>query len=98
MTSRRASGSPIMITFTGPAAGMRAPSARATSTTSTKAMPTLRMTAITTSTRCRTWPMPGHAHVHGPGCGHEPVTHGDHVDYAHDGHRHAADGDHYDEH
>jgi hypothetical protein len=24
--------------------------------------------------------------------------HGDHIDYAHDGHRHAADGDHYDEH
>ena len=27
-----------------------------------------------------------------------PIPHGDHVDYAHDGHRHAADGDHYDEH
>ena len=39
-----------------------------------------------------------HEHDHGPGCGHEGFTHGDHVDYAHDGHRHAADGDHYDEH
>jgi hypothetical protein len=26
------------------------------------------------------------------------VPHGDHVDYAHDGHRHAPDDDHYDEH
>jgi hypothetical protein len=26
------------------------------------------------------------------------VTHDRHVDYVHDGHRHAADGDHYDEH
>ena len=27
-------------------------------------------------------------HEHGPGCGHEAVEHGDHVDYLHDGHRH----------
>jgi zinc transport system permease protein len=39
-----------------------------------------------------------HLHSHGPGCGHEPVTHEDHVDYLHDGHRHAAHGAHYDEH
>jgi hypothetical protein len=26
------------------------------------------------------------------------VPHGDHVDYLHDGHRHAVHGDHYDEH
>jgi hypothetical protein len=26
------------------------------------------------------------------------VPHGDHVDYVHDGHRHTAHGDHYDEH
>jgi hypothetical protein len=26
------------------------------------------------------------------------VQHGDHVDYVHDGHRHALHGDHYDEH
>ena len=39
-----------------------------------------------------------HAHEHGPGCGHEAVAHGDHVDYLHDGHRHAAHEGHYDEH
>lgn len=39
-----------------------------------------------------------HLHRHGEGCGHEPVPHGDHVDYLHDGHRHAAHGAHYDEH
>ncbi len=27
-------------------------------------------------------------HEHGPGCGHEAVEHGDHVDYVHDEHRH----------
>ena len=37
-------------------------------------------------------------HVHGPGCGHREVLHGDHTDYIHDGHRHAVHGDHYDEH
>jgi hypothetical protein len=40
----------------------------------------------------------GHEHVHGDGCGHVAVPHGDHVDYLHDGGRHAAHGDHYDEH
>lgn len=39
-----------------------------------------------------------HPHEHGPGCGHEAVRHGDHVDYLHDHHRHAAHGAHYDEH
>ena len=39
-----------------------------------------------------------HPHVHGPACGHVAVQHGDHVDYVHDGHRHAAHGRHYDEH
>ena len=39
-----------------------------------------------------------HAHEHGPDCGHPAVPHGDHVDYVHDGHRHAAHGEHYDEH
>lgn len=35
-----------------------------------------------------------HPHVHGPGCGHTGVRHGDHVDYLHDGHLHhmKADG------
>ncbi len=39
-----------------------------------------------------------HTHEHGPGCGHDVVSHGDHVDYLHDGHRHAPHGAHYDEH
>lgn len=39
-----------------------------------------------------------HRHQHGPGCGHLAVEHGDHVDYIHDGHRHAVHGGHYDEH
>jgi zinc transport system permease protein len=39
-----------------------------------------------------------HPHQHGPACGHVAVPHGDHVDYVHDGHRHAAHGRHYDEH
>jgi len=39
-----------------------------------------------------------HPHTHGADCGHLAVPHGDHVDYLHDGHRHAAHGEHYDEH
>ncbi len=39
-----------------------------------------------------------HQHVHGEACGHPAVPHGDHVDYVHDGHRHAVHGSHYDEH
>lgn len=39
-----------------------------------------------------------HVHRHGPGCGHEAIPHEDHVDYLHDGHRHAPHGAHYDEH
>jgi zinc transport system permease protein len=39
-----------------------------------------------------------HRHEHGPRCGHPGVEHGDHVDYIHDGHRHAPHGGHYDEH
>jgi zinc transport system permease protein len=39
-----------------------------------------------------------HPHQHGPDCGHVAVAHGDHVDYVHDGHRHAVHGKHYDEH
>ncbi len=39
-----------------------------------------------------------HSHQHGPDCGHVAVRHGDHVDYVHDGHRHAEHGAHYDEH
>jgi len=40
----------------------------------------------------------GHPHQHGPGCGHVGVTHGDHTDFLHEGHRHAVHADHYDEH
>jgi zinc transport system permease protein len=43
-------------------------------------------------------PAPEHEHQHGPGCGHLAVPHDDHVDYVHDGHRHAEHGAHYDEH
>jgi zinc transport system permease protein len=39
-----------------------------------------------------------HGHQHGPGCGHIAIEHGDHIDYIHDGHRHAVHGGHYDEH
>jgi zinc transport system permease protein len=39
-----------------------------------------------------------HGHVHGDDCGHPAVPHLDHVDYVHDGHRHAPHGSHYDEH
>jgi len=39
-----------------------------------------------------------HQHRHGEDCGHPAVAHGDHVDYVHDGHRHADHGSHYDEH
>lgn len=48
---------------------------------------------------------PGHkckghdaSHKHGPGCGHEAVPHGDHVDYLVDGHLHHPHGDHCDDH
>ncbi|MGP3533609.1 zinc transporter permease [Microbacterium sp. RD1] len=36
-------------------------------------------------------------HARGKECGHETVQHDDHVDYVHDGHKHAAHGEHYDE-
>jgi zinc transport system permease protein len=39
-----------------------------------------------------------HPHRHAPGCGHPAVQHGDHADFIHEGHRHAAHADHYDEH
>ncbi len=37
-------------------------------------------------------------HVHGPGCGHEAVPHGDHVDYLVDGHLHHPHDGHCDDH
>jgi zinc transport system permease protein len=39
-----------------------------------------------------------HEHEHGPNCGHQVMEHDNHVDYLHDGHRHAAHQGHYDEH
>ncbi|MCB0911062.1 MAG: metal ABC transporter permease [Propionibacteriaceae bacterium] len=39
-----------------------------------------------------------HTHVHDADCGHLAVEHAGHTDYVHDGRRHAAHGDHYDEH
>lgn len=38
------------------------------------------------------------AHRHGPGCGHEAVPHGDHVDYLVGDHLHRAHQDHCDDH
>ena len=43
-------------------------------------------------------PHAGHEHTHGPDCGHAVIPHGDHSDYLHDGHRHAAHDEHWDEH
>lgn len=37
-------------------------------------------------------------HVHGEGCGHPAVKHGDHTDYLVDGHLHHPHGDHCDHH
>lgn len=37
-------------------------------------------------------------HVHGPGCGHEPVPHGDHVDFLVGGHLHHPHSGHCDDH
>jgi zinc transport system permease protein len=37
-------------------------------------------------------------HQHSDGCGHAAVPHGDHMDYLHDGGRHAGHEEHYDEH
>jgi len=40
---------------------------------------------------------PQHAHIHGEGCGHTAIRHGDHVDYLHGGCLHTMHGDHVDE-
>ena len=37
-------------------------------------------------------------HTHGPGCGHDPVPHADHVDYLVKGHLHHPHGGHCDDH
>jgi hypothetical protein len=38
-----------------------------------------------------------HSHIHSANCGHTMIQHGDHVDYLHNGHLHAAHDSHYDE-
>jgi hypothetical protein len=43
-------------------------------------------------------PHQGHAHEHGPECGHVAVPHEGHTDYVHEGHRHAAHEGHWDDH
>jgi len=40
----------------------------------------------------------GHAHTHGPNCGHTAVSHNGHTDYLHDGHLHHIHGNHVDDH
>ena len=40
----------------------------------------------------------GHAHKHGPDCGHTGIMHDGHVDYLHDGHLHHVQGDKVEEH
>lgn len=39
-----------------------------------------------------------HDHVHGAGCGHTAIRHGDHICYLHDGHLHYPHEGHIDEH
>ena len=45
-------------------------------------------------------PCAGHepGHVHGPGCGHEAVPHGNHIDFLVNGRLHHPHGDHCDDH
>ena len=40
----------------------------------------------------------GHAHAHGPACGHAGIAHDDHTDYLHEGHLHHVHVRHVDEH
>jgi hypothetical protein len=37
-------------------------------------------------------------HTHGPGCGHNAISHDGHTDYLHEGHLHHVHADHVDEH
>ena len=43
-------------------------------------------------------PAENHDDAHAHAAGVKGIQHGDHLDYVHDGHRHARHGDHYDEH
>jgi zinc transport system permease protein len=54
--------------------------------------------ALRTAVHDRRRHIRAHSHEHGPDCGHEAVLHGDHLDYVHDGLRHAPHGGDYDEH
>jgi zinc transport system permease protein len=54
--------------------------------------------ALRTAVHDRRRHVRAHTHEHGPDCGHEALVHGDHVDYVHDGSRHAPHGAEYDEH
>lgn len=38
-----------------------------------------------------------HDHVHGAGCGHTQIRHGNHSDFIHDGHLHSIHDSHIDE-
>jgi hypothetical protein len=38
------------------------------------------------------------AHKHGPGCGHDAIPHGDHIDYVVGGHLHHPHNGHCDDH
>ena len=58
---------------------------------------------VTAQNPARCTPENGHkgheaGHVHGPGCGHEAVPHGDHIDYLVDGRLHHHHGGHCDDH
>jgi hypothetical protein len=79
---------------------------RATSTTSTTAIYIIRTATMSTSTQLRSTtptrpdarPITIVAGTHGPGCGHEAVPHGDHVDYLVSGHLHHPHDGHCDDH
>ena len=83
---------PTMTTPMAPAAATRPSAMMAMSIT---------CTTVTCTNRCTPeHKCSGHepGHVHGPGCGHEAVPHGDHIDYLVDGHLHHPHGDHCDDH
>lgn len=53
-----------------------------------------------TNKSCAKHECTGHdkSHTHGSACGHETVTHGDHVDYLVEGHLHNMHAGHCDDH
>lgn len=54
--------------------------------------------ALVRAVRVRRVRRSAHPHHHEEGCGHEPVLHGDHVDYVHDDEQHGRHDDHWDDH